>query len=321
MLLPRIFSAPFSLAMLGLAAGMASGQDYPTKPIRIISSPAGGGTDLTTRSIAQGISGSLGQQIIVDNRPAGVIQGELLSKASPDGYNLLVAGGTVWNFPLLQKTVYDPVRDFSPITLIDLSINVVVVHPSLPVKSIKELIALAKAKPGELNYASAAVAGPSHVAAELFKSMAGVNIVHVPYKSMPAALTDLIGGQVQVLFVSSTSAAPHVKSGRLKALAVTSAQPSALAPGLPPVGASGVPGYEVVFMTAMFAPARTPAAIIKRLNEEVVRYLKTPEAKENLFNRGLEAVGSSPEQLAVAMKADMGRLEKVIKETGMRVNN
>jgi len=318
--LASLVAATISVSLLGLGAGTASSQDYPSKPIRIITSPAGGGTDFTVRQIAQGISGPLGQQIIVDNRPSGIIQGETVSKAAPDGYTLLIAGGTFWTLPLLQKTTYDPIRDFSPITLIDVSINVVAVHPSVPVKSIRELVALAKARPGELNYASTGSGGTAHLATELFKSMAGVNIVHVPYKSMPAAITDLIGGQVQLLFVSSTSAAPHVKSGKLKAIAVTSTQPSALAPGLPPVATSGVPGYEVVSMTAMFAPAKTPAAIIKRVNEEVVRYLKTPEAKETFFSRGLDAVGSSPEQLAVAMKAEMARLEKVIKETGIRVN-
>ena len=254
--------------------------------------------------------------MIVDNRPA-VAQTDIVSKAPPDGYTLLVAGGPLWILPLLRQTSYDPVRDFSPITLIELSVNLVAVHPSLPVKSISELVSLAKARPGELNYATSGIGTTAHLAGELFKSMAGVKLVHVPYKGGGPALIDLIGGQVQLSFVSAPGATPHVKAGRLRALAVTSPQPSALAPGLPTV-ASTVPGYESVGITALFAPAKTPAAIIQRLNEESVRFLRTPEAKEIFSKNGAEPVGSSPEQLAAAIRAEVERLGKVIKEAGIR---
>ena len=241
-----------------------------------------------------------------------------MSRASPDGYTLLVYSGTLWIQPLLEKTPYDVARDFAPITLLTSAPNLVVVHPSLPVRSIKELIALAKARPGELNYGSSASGSSTHVAAELFKAMADVNIVRVPYKAAGQAINDLIGGQVQLMFGVVGSVAPHVKSGRLRALAVTTAQPTALVPGMPTVAASGLPGYESRSMIAMFAPAETPAPIVNRLNQEIVRVLNTTEVKEKLFKIGVEAVGSSPYELAAAMKSETARLDKVIKNAGIR---
>jgi tripartite-type tricarboxylate transporter receptor subunit TctC len=216
-----------------------------------------------------------------------------------------------------DKTPYDPVRDFAPVSLTNRSPNVLVVHPSLPVKSVKELIALAKAKPGELNYASASIASSSHLAAELFKAMTKTNIVHIPYKGSGAATIALIGGHVQLTFAAPGSVASTVKSGKLRAVAVTSAQPSALLPGIPTMAAT-VPGYESVAMTGIFAPAATPAAVINRLNQEVVRLFSQGDVKAKFFDGGLEAVGSSPEQLAAAMKSDMARMGKVIKDAGIR---
>jgi len=309
----------FSLGLMVLSGGVVCGQDYPHKPIRIITNAAGGGSDFIARLIAQGISGPLGQPVIVDNRSGGLIQSEIVSRAPPDGYTLLVAGGSILILPLLQKTPYDPMKDFSPITLATKEPAVLAVYPSVAAKSVKELIALAKGKPGELNYGSGGTGATNHLAAELFRAMAGVNIVHIAYKGSAPLLSALIGGEVQLAFPSAPSVAPHVKSGRLRALAVTSAEPSALAPGLPTVAASGVPGYESASLTLLFAPAKTPDAIINRLNQEMVRFLKTPEAKAQLLISGAETVGSSPQQLADTMKAEMDRMGKVIKDAGIKL--
>jgi tripartite-type tricarboxylate transporter receptor subunit TctC len=252
--------------------------------------------------------------VIVDNRPGGIIQGEIVSQALPDGYTLLSVGSTFIVGPLLSKTPYDPVKDFSPISILGRSPNVVVVHTSLPVSSIKELIALAKAKPGALNYASGPVGASNHLAAELFKSMAGVNIVRIAYKGGGPALNDVIAGQVQLIFAAAGSVVPYLKSGRLRALAVTTAQPSELIPGLPTVAASGLPGYELVTFGLVLAPARTPASVIRRVNQGVMHALGPADVKEKLVSTGVEAVSSSPQELAAAMKADIARVGKLVKD-------
>jgi tripartite-type tricarboxylate transporter receptor subunit TctC len=212
---------------------------------------------------------------------------------------------------------YDPVKDFSPITLIELSASVVVVHPSVPVRSVKELIAWAKARPGELNYASTGVGGATHLAVELFKFQAGVDIVLVLYKGTGPAVNDLIGGHVQLMFASLTGVMPHVKSGRLRALAVTSAEPTALASGLPTVAASGLPGYRSEAIAAVFAPAKTPAMIIKRLNHEIIRVLNQPDVKQRFFETGVGIIGSSPEQLAATVNSQIATMGKLIKDIGI----
>lgn len=301
-------------------SGLGYGQNYPNKSIRIVTSAIGGSTDFVARLIAQGISGPLGQHVIVDNRGSGIITGQLVMQAPPDGYTLLVAGPTFWLAPFLYDGLpWDPVRNFTAITLAASSPNILVVHPSVTANSVKELIALAKSRPGQLNYASAGAGGSPHLSAELFNTMAGVNLVRVPYKGGGPALNALIAGEVQLQFATATSVTSLVKSGRLRALAVTSAQPSALVPGLPPVAAT-LPGYESTQMTGMFAPARTPATIISRLNQEVVRYLRTAEAKEKLFNSGTEAIGSLPEDFAITIKSDMARIGNVIKDAGIKAD-
>jgi tripartite-type tricarboxylate transporter receptor subunit TctC len=309
-----------SVALTVLGTGIVSGQDYPNKVIRIVTTGAGTGSDFTSRIVADGISGPLGQQVIVDNRASGVIPGEIVAKAPPDGYTLLVTGSTLWIGPFLQSTPYDPVRDFAPITLTDRSPSVVVVHPSVPAKSVKDLIALARARPGVLNYGSVAAGTAPHLAAELFKSMAGVDIVRVTYKSLSVAITDLVTGELQVVFPNPFSVVSHINSGRLRALAVTSAQPYALLPELPTVSASGLPGYEFLSITAIFAPAKTPAPVINRLNQEIVRVLNRDDVKEKILRTGAIAVGSSPEQLAAAVKSDMARMGKVIKDGGIKAD-
>ena len=294
------------------------GQPYPNKPIRIVTAAAGGATDFVARQIAQGISGPLGQQIVIDNRPA-VIQGEIVSKAPPDGYVLYLAGESLWVQSLLQKVPYDVVRDFTPITWALRAPSIMSIHPSLPVKSVKELVALAKSRPGELNYNSGGNGASAHLAMELFKSLSGTNIVHIPYKGVPPGMVDLAAGQVQMTFSSYTAAAPYLKSGRLRAIAVSSPEPSPLYPDLPPVSAT-VPGYEALSMMSLLGPAKLPEAIVNRLNQEAVRYLGLPESKERFRTSGLETVGNSPEQFAAAMKADIARWSKVIRDANIKAD-
>ncbi|OGA42044.1 MAG: hypothetical protein A3G24_05035 [Betaproteobacteria bacterium RIFCSPLOWO2_12_FULL_62_13] len=308
----------FFVATTVLGASVVSGQDYPDRPIRIVCSGLGGGMDFTARLIAQALSGSLGQRVFVDNRPSGVIPGEIVSQAKPDGYTLLIAGSALWLLPLLRDNVpYDPMKDFSAITVAVTSTNILAVHPSLPVKSVKELIALAKARPGELNFGTAGSGSASHLAGELFKAMASVNIVWVNYKAPGAAIMDLIAGRMQLTFGSAASTKAHVNAGKLRALAVTSPQRSALFPGLPTI-ASALPGYELVAPFAVFAPANTPATVTDRLNREIVQVLNKDDSKKKLATGGLEVVGSSPEQLTATIESDTARLGKVIKDAGIK---
>jgi tripartite-type tricarboxylate transporter receptor subunit TctC len=317
-MLRPLFAVVIFATCLMVNAGAVSAQDYPNKPIRIFTSQSGSPSDFMARLLAQGISGPLGQSVIVDNR-VGIVATENVAKAPADGYTLLFYGPVVWLLPYLRDYVaWDPEKDFSAVTLATQAPNLLVIHPSLPVKSVRELIALAKARPGELNYGSGLTGSSNHMAAELFKSMAGVNIVRVPYSGPAAAFTAVIGGQLQLMFPDAGSASPHVKSGRIRALAISTAEPSALGPGLPTIAASGVPGYESGIISAMFAPAKTPAAIINRLNQEIVKVLNKPGVKERLFNSGVEVVGSSPEQLAAKMRSEMTRMGKVIKEAGIK---
>ena len=318
MLLRFVFLMFSAGTMLGAGAGF--GQDYPNKPVRIVTAEGGGGADFMSRLIAQGLTVSLGQQVVVENRggASGAIAAQAVAKAPADGYTLLFYSNGIWTLPLLRDVPYDPVKDFAPLTLVAISPNMIVVHPSLPVRSVKQLIALAKARPGELNYSMGGTGTTPHLAAELFKSMAGVDIVRINYKGAGPALNELIGGQVQLTFATTASGMPHVKSGRLKALAVTSAEPSALVPGLPTVAASGLPGYESVASYGMFSTARTPAALVSRLNEEIVRVLRRAEVKEKLFNTGVEVVGGSPEGFAAMMKMEMLKWGKVIRDAGIR---
>ena len=302
----------------GQATSTGSGHAYPNKIIRIVTSAPGGGSDVLSRLIAPGLTESLGQQVIVDNR--GSIAPEIVAKAPPDGYTLLVSGSPLWVLPLLRaNTPWDAVKDFAPITLAVSSPSILVVHPSLPVKSVKELIALAKARPGELNYASGTPGATPHLAAELFKVMAGVNMVRVGYKGTGPGILGVMSGQVELMFPNAGSAMPHVRSGRLRALAVCNAQPSALVPGLPTVAAAGLPGYETSSPQAVLAPAKTPVTLVNRLHQEIVRVLNRADVKERLFNSGGEAVGSSPERFAATIKSDIVRMGKLIKDAGIRV--
>ena len=296
-------------------------QSYPSKTIRIVTADAGAGIDAVARAISPGLTSSLGQQVIVDNRGGGVIAGEIVANAAPDGYTLLLYGNTLWILPLMQSKVpYDVLRDFAPITLATSGPNILVVHPSLSVRSVKELIVLAKAKPGQLNYASAAFGTANHLAAELFKSMAKVNIVRVPYKGLGAALTDVLSGYVPIVFATATGASPHVHAGRLRALGATSTQRLKAFPQVPTIAEAGLPGYEFTFYNGALAPAATPEPIIRRLNQEFVRALNNPPVKEKLESIGADIATGTPEQFAAKMKSEIAVFGKVLREAGIRAD-
>ena len=316
----RGLAAIAALVSLALCAGPACGQEYPNRIIKIITAAAGGGSDFIARILAQGIAGPLGQQIVIDNKGTGVLAGEAAVKAPPDGYTLTVQGGAFWIGPLLRKTVYDPVKDFLPISLIVREVNILAVHPAVPAQSVQELIAYAKANPGKLNYSSPGVGSTTQLASELLKAIAGVNIVHVPYQGNQPAISAMMGGEVQMAIFDAGLIAPQVKAGRLRALAVTSLEPTALAPGLPTMAASGLPGYESIGMTGIFAVGdKTPRPIIARLNQEILKFLAKPEIKEQFLKSGVEMVGSTPEQFTEAIRADVAKMGKLIKDIGLRV--
>jgi tripartite-type tricarboxylate transporter receptor subunit TctC len=297
-------------AALALVSAATAQDGYPNKVIRIVAPATGGGSDVVGRMIAPGLAANLGQQVIIDNR--GAIASEIVAKSPPDGYTLLVNGSPMWLLPVIRPgSAWDATRDFAPITQAVSSPSMLVVHPSVPVKNVRELIALAKKNPGKLNYAAGTLGAAPHLAGELFKTLAGVNIVRVPYKGSGPGLLGVMTGEVEFMFPGAASAWGYVKQGKLKGLAICSAQPSALFPGLPTVAASGLPGYESISPQALVAPAKTPAAIVNRLNQEILRVLNNPEVKERFANGGMEVVGNSPEQFAAAMKADIARVRKL----------
>jgi tripartite-type tricarboxylate transporter receptor subunit TctC len=318
MRISRAISLTISIVLPVLGADAVHAQAWPEKTVRIMATQPGGLTDVVARLLAPALSANLGRQFVVDNRTA-LVAVETAAKAPPDGYTILVNGSALWLLPLLRDNItWDPFKDFVPIINAVRSPSVLVVHPSLPVKSAAELIALAKAKPGSLNYAAGTIGATPHLAAELFKHMAGINMVRIGYKGTGPAVIAVIVGESQVSFPNAGSAMPHVNSGRLKGLAVCSAQPSALASGLPTVAATGLPGFESVSPQAVFAPAGMPPALVKRLNEEVLRAMNAPDIKERFFKTGLEVVGGTPQELGATMKSEVARMGKVIKTVGIR---
>jgi len=303
------------ITLLASVSGNVYAQAFPVKPLRILTSPPGGASDRVARLVADSIAGGLGQKVIIDNRP-GIIAIEGTANAAPDGYTLLVSSNLVWTMPMLQSVRYDAVRSFAPVSVAARTPNVVVVHPSIPAKSVKELIALARARPGDLNYSAGSIGSTPHLAAELFKVAAGVNLVHVAYKGAGPALTALVAGEVHVSFPGAGSAMPHLKSGRLRALAVTSVQPSQLLPGVPTVAAT-VPGFESVALYGVFAPSGAPAAAVERISREIAAAVARAEVKERFLRAGLEPVGNSPEDFRGLIKAEMDDLGKVIAKLGV----
>jgi len=318
-----VFNINLRVAFVAAVLAMpffGTAKDYPSKPIRIVSSEPGSTNDFVARLIARGLTGSLKEQVIVDNR--AILAGEIVARAAPDGYTLLSYGTPLWLAPLLRDNVpWDTLKDFAPITWTTASPNILVVHASVPAKSVRELIAIAKARPGELNYASSSTGSAAHLAAELFKEMAGVNMMRIPYKGTGSALNELIGGQVQIMFAGPSAVGAHVKSGRLRALAITSAQPSPLEPDLPTVSASGLPGYESSLILGILAPAKTPPSLVNRLNKEIAAILNRPDIKERIFNTGTEIVASSPQQFVEKIKSETNKWGRVIKNAGIREEN
>jgi tripartite-type tricarboxylate transporter receptor subunit TctC len=290
-------------------------QPYPSKSVRMIV-PAGpsGGVDTIARLVGQPLGAALGQPVVMDNRPGAgtMLASELLAKSPPDGYTLLmVTNSHAINAGLHKNLRYDPIDDFTPVTLVASIPYLVVIHPSVPARSVKELIALAKQRPGELLAASAGTGSGTHLAFELFASMAKVSIVHVPYKSGSAAIVDLAGGHVQLMFSNVINSMPHVRAKRLIALAITSAQRSSLAPGLPTVAESGVPGYQADAWYGVLLPARTPTEIVDRLNRELVAIIKSPDVRDKAATQGAEMIGSTPQALALLMRNDIAKWAKI----------
>lgn len=304
--------------LLLMSAHGASGQEYPSRPIRIVTAAPGSGNDFAARLFAPGLSRKLGQQVLVENRGGGVLAIDVVAKAAPDGYTLLFYGSPFWILPLLRSNLrYDPFRDFSAITLATEAPNVLVVHPSVPAKSVKELIALGKAKPGQLNYGSGSTGSTSHLAAELFAAMAGVRMVRIAYKGAAPALIGLLSGEFDLIFPSASSALPYIKAGKLRALAVASPEPSQITPGLPTMAAAGLPGYRSSSILGIFAPAGTPAPIIDRLNRELVDALRSDGVRERLFKSGVEVVGSTPAELSSTIKSESARWGKLLRNLGI----
>jgi tripartite-type tricarboxylate transporter receptor subunit TctC len=322
----RSISLPLSLTLLCCAAGAAqAASSFPARPIRMIVAFApGGGTDIIGRIAAQGITTHLGQQVVVDNRPGagGNIGTALVARAAPDGYTLVTAGtGThAINPSLYTKIPYDALKDFTPVTLVAATPYLLVVNPSVQASTVKELVALARAKPDALNMASSGNGGMPHLAGELFKLMTQVQMTHVPYKGTGAVFSDLIGGQVQVLFGDIVATSPHVKSGKLRALGITSLKRSANLPEFPTIAETGVPGYDAVGWFGVFAPAGTPRPVVDALQQAIAKYVNQADVRARLSTLGADVVASTPEQFGTIQRADLERWAKVVKAAGIRID-
>lgn len=307
--------------LAALAASTAFAQGYPSKPVRVIvPSSAGGGTDIVARIIMPELSKRLGQQVVIENRPgAGTMIGiEAASRSPADGYTLLMGLSTLAINSALKKNVpYDPVRDFAPITVAVTSASILVVHPSLPVKTLKELIAFARARPGQLNYASAGTGTYPHMTYELFLSMAKLKMVHVPYKGTAPAMVDMVAGQVATMAATVLTGLPHIRSGRLRPLGITSSKRSPIVPDVPTVAEGGLPGYESVQWYAVLAPAKTPRNIISKLHADLVQVLNSPAIKKRFAADAAETVGNSPEEFARHLRSELQKWEKVARDAGI----
>jgi tripartite-type tricarboxylate transporter receptor subunit TctC len=312
-------------ATMVMAAFAVHAAEWPDKPIRVILSvPAGATPDVTARLVFPGLSQQLGASLVADNRAGGggVIGAEIAAKSAPDGYTLFISSpGALTILPHMRKNIpYDTIRDFAPISLISIGPFVLMTHPSVPAKSIKELIALAKAQPGKLNYASAGNGVANHLAGELFKQMAGIDIVHVPYKGAPQAVTDVLAGHMNMMFNSVAPIVGYIKTGKIRVLGIASLQRSPQLPDVPTIHESGVPGFEAVNWFGMFAPAKTPRKIINRLNGALVQTIKTPEMQSQFIKLGADPIGSSVEEFTAFVKRDMEKYEKVVRISGAKVD-
>ncbi|MBM3358162.1 MAG: tripartite tricarboxylate transporter substrate binding protein [Betaproteobacteria bacterium] len=310
-------------ALIAAAGGEALAQaGYPARPVRIIvPSSAGGGTDIIARIITPKLSERLGQQVVVDNRPGAgsIIGNEIAAKSPPDGYTLLMAISTIAIHPSSHKKLpYDALRDFAPVTQTVSAPNILVVHPSLPVKSVKELISLARARPGQLNFGSAGSGTNPHLSMELFLSMAGLKMVHIPYKGSAPAIIDLLAGHVVVMTATMLTGIPHVRSGRLRALGITGAKRSGAVPEIPTVAETGLPGYEAVQWYGVLVPAQTPRDMIARLHSELVAVLQSPDIKQKFLSDGADPIGNTPEEFARFIRSETDKWAKVVRAAGIK---
>ena len=312
-----------ALAVLCAATPFALAQSYPSKPVRLVVPLApGGGGDIVARLIAQKISEPLGQTVIVDNRPGGstIIGTEVVARSAPDGYTLVMATSSHGINPSLYKLPFDPVKDFSGIAFVATSPMMLTVHPAVPAKTVRDLVAIAKASPGKLNYASSGTASIVHLAGELFNLSAGVKTVHIPYKGTGPALNDLLGGQIDMMFASPVPTIPHVKAGRLRAIAMASTQRSPAMPELPTVAEGGFPGFEAATYFIVLGPANLPAAIVNRLHAEIVKAAQLADVKERLSSQGASVVGGSPQQAMAHIESEIARWSKVVKAAGIKAD-
>jgi tripartite-type tricarboxylate transporter receptor subunit TctC len=321
----ELLIALIALAWATQVTAADSGQSYPNRPVRfIVPFAPGGSTDTLARTVGQKLGEALGEQVVVDNRSGGNgnIGTDLVAHAAPDGYTILL--GYIANLAigpsLYAKLPFDPVKDLAPVTQLAVAPNILVVHPSVPAKNFKEFIAYAKANPQKVNFASAAVASPGHLAGELLNHAAGIHMQHVPYKGSGQAVVDLVGGQVQVMVSGMSSVMPHIKAGRLRALAVTGAQRSPAVPDIPTIAESGFPKFEATAWYGVLVPARTPKAVVTRLHDEIVRALKMPDVKERLESVGFEIVGSTPEAFGAYIKSEIVKWAPVVKASGAKAD-
>ena len=320
----RVLAGRAAVALALLAAAPAHAQTFPSKPIRmVVHFPAGGPTDLVARLLGQKMSETWGQQVLVDNRPGagGVVGVDTVVRSAPDGYSLLFAtSGSMSITPAIgRKVPYNVFTDLAPISLVVINPQILVLHPSVPASNVRELIKLAKAKPGQINYASVGVGSPQHLGGEMLKSMTGIDMVHIPYKGTAPAVTDLLAGQVSLMFNSMPSVLPHVRAGRLKAIAVSTSRRSAAVPDIPTVAEAGVPGFNYATWYGLFAPAATPKDVIAKLNAETVRIMNDKAVAQRLLHDGAEPAAGTPEQLAQYQRAEYEQWKKTIAAANLRI--
>ena len=311
-------------ALAAIAPSAQAAEHFPSKPVRmIVGYPPGGATDLVARAIQQRMSAALGQQVVVDNRPgaSALIAGELTYRAQPDGHTVLLGDfGMIIVAPVIRPVPFDPVKDLTPVGQAVSLQNIIITHPGVPAKTLKELLALAKAKPGGLNYATSGVGGPGHLAAVLLESMAGVQLTHIPYKGGGPAITDLLAGHVPVFFAVISTAVPHVQSGKARGIAVTGTRRADAIAEVPTIAEAGVPGYAATNWYGVHAPPKTPAAFVKRLNEALTAALQAPDVAETLKSRGIDAAPSAPAAYAAYMAAESAKWSKVIRQSGIKAD-